>query len=504
MATSSFVGRRFHACRLLLSVTTVLAGGVAMPALAQLVTPAPIRQSVDGNGVDLFLGTVNVDGPKLTLGQEDPQGLTYYQLTRGNGWTDNTVASLILNSNVITVSLGGVSDGFYNSTSGSYLPTQGNGAKLTFNSGTNVYTYTRADGTVIHFDKNRASPAPYQAGEGRVTDITRPSGAKLTFTYTSGQYCSKSKPGSDGDICIQIATAYRIATVRSNYGYQLAFNYSTDTLDDTTELDYSVVAAWSTVSGVTASNLAAASNASKPTQTIGSAYENGAAYFVVTDALGRATKYRTGAMPVLGITLPGSGSEDVTFAFDGSGKVSGVTTPAGTTTYSFSDANGIRTTNVTDAASNRTTYTFDIASQRMKAIVDAVGNATNDPDHHKTSLDYDSVGRVIRITQPEGNYTQLTYQSSDRDNVTETRVVSKTPGTPPDIVTTATFPATCDNPVTCNKPITTTDARGAVTSYTYDPTHGGVTSVTQPAPSAGAVRWKIGRASCRERVYSGV
>jgi RHS repeat-associated protein len=54
-----------------------------------------------------------------------------------------------------------------------------------------------------------------------------------------------------------------------------------------------------------------------------------------------------------------------------------------------------------------------------------------------------------------------------------------------DIVATAVFPATCTNPKTCNKPTSTTDARGNVTDYTYDATHGGVLTATSPATASG-------------------
>ncbi|NWO67906.1 RHS repeat protein, partial [Escherichia coli] len=46
-----------------------------------------------------------------------------------------------------------------------------------------------------------------------------------------------------------------------------------------------------------------------------------------------------------------------------------------------------------------------------------------DPLSRTTSWQYDASGRVTRITQPEGNYTQLTYDS--RGNVTEKRAVAK-------------------------------------------------------------------------------
>ena len=40
----------------------------------------------------------------------------------------------------------------------------------------------------------------------------------------------------------------------------------------------------------------------------------------------------------------------------------------------------------------------------------------------------------------------------------------------------------------CNKPNFTIDAKGNQTDYAYDTTHGGVTTVSLPAPSSGAAR----------------
>ena len=55
------------ACALL--CTTALATA-ALPnvAAAQTAQAAPVRQSIDGNGVDLFRGTVNLDSPSLRIG----------------------------------------------------------------------------------------------------------------------------------------------------------------------------------------------------------------------------------------------------------------------------------------------------------------------------------------------------------------------------------------------------------------------------------------------------
>jgi hypothetical protein len=45
----------------------------------------------------------------------------------------------------------------------------------------------------------------------------------------------------------------------------------------------------------------------------------------------------------------------------------------------------------------------------------------------------------------------------------------------------AVYPTTCTDMVTCNKPTAITDANGNTSTFTYDPVHGGVLTVTGPA-----------------------
>jgi RHS repeat-associated protein len=464
------------------AVMMLALAGLAAPAGAQLAPPAPVRQNVDGNGVDLFLGTMNVDAPALTIGQGEPQGLAYYKLWRGSGWADNVVAALNKNSagTLMTVSLGGFSDQFTISGT-TYAATQGNGATLTYNGTTKVYTYTRADGTVVHFDQNRATPAPYYADEGRPTDITWPSGAKLTFTYDSLYYCSAGKPGGGGYICTRHSYAYRIARAQNNYGYKLSFNYGEinpfDPDDPNDPPDFTI---WSSAISATVTNLAIASGATMPTQSFFYSTSGGATYYNVQDALGRTTQYRM-AGRLMGIKRHGSANEDITVGYTLFGtinKVTSIATQAGTTGYAYSDAGNERTTTVTDPLSHVWTYKFDIALQRMTYMTD--------PLNRTTHWEYDASGRVTKITQPEGNYTQFTYDG--RGNITQTRIVPKTGTGPGDIVTSAAYDATCGNPKTCNQPNSTTDARSKVTDYTYDGTHGGVLTATLPAATSGGTR----------------
>jgi len=166
--------------------------------------------------------------------------------------------------------------------------------------------------------------------------------------------------------------------------------------------------------------------------------------------------------------------------------VQSVTNPVGTTTYSYADASGVRTTTVTDPGGHATVYTFDIASNRMLS-------ATN-PLSKTTSWQYDASGRVTRATAPEGNYTQYTYDG--RGNITETRNVAKSVSGLTDIVTTANYDATCTNAATCNQPNWTKDAKGNQTDYTYDPTTGNVLTVTSPA-ATGGVQLLTGTSTCQ-------
>jgi RHS repeat-associated protein len=162
----------------------------------------------------------------------------------------------------------------------------------------------------------------------------------------------------------------------------------------------------------------------------------------------------------------------------GSKKVSSIVTPSGTWNYAYSDVGSVRTLTITDP----------MAHQRVVVSSLTTGLITSDTNENgrTTSFLYDAAGRVARITHPETNYTQLTYDA--RGNVTERRVVAKAGTGLADIVTMASFPATCTNLVICNRPSTTTDAMSRTTDYSYDPVHGGVLTVTAPAPASGGTR----------------
>lgn len=393
-------------------------------AHAQTVSPAPVRSSVDAYGVDLFSGALSVDAPSMVLGGNG-NSLSYNRWNKGSGWSDNTIAFMNLSGSVMTVAIGPVSDTF--TVSGStYTPTEANGSTLSYNSTTKVFTYTRSDGTVAHFDQTRSNQwAPY-GNSGMITDIIEANGENLTFAYNSITYCKSWKPTSGDDICLTTATAYRLGSVTSNYGYQLsptydpAFDYVYDPFSPSTQPDFT---AWFSVKGMNGLNRASSSTTVLISQGFGPV--SGA--YVVTDAMSRQTKYRTDASGhIVGITRTGATSEDITFAY-ASNRVASVTTPKGTSSYSYSDVGSVRTVTVTDPQSHTTTYAFDIPTQRMTSVTNPLGKTT--------SFAYDASARMTRVTQPEGNY--VNYILDSRGNATEERHVSKTSGTPADIVLTA-------------------------------------------------------------------
>jgi len=105
MTNSTQVERaRLRARRALLAVSTILCSGLAVPAYAQVAAPSPVRSDIDANGVDLFLGTANVDGPTLSVGDGQKHGITWRKFVRGvKGWGDSLTATLTVRGTTVYV-----------------------------------------------------------------------------------------------------------------------------------------------------------------------------------------------------------------------------------------------------------------------------------------------------------------------------------------------------------------------------------------------------------------
>lgn len=437
-------------------------------ASAQSVPPPATQYSIDANGVDLVTAALHVTSPSISIGQTGQGGLSYAREYDSGiqDWRDNLTGTINVSGATYTVTLMGASETFTLS-GGVFTSTEGRGGTLLLAS--NTYTYTTSSGVVALYDKNLASSQPTQANEGRVTQMTAPSGERLTFTYT--ELRTPALPASPTFL------AHRLQSVTNNFGYQLSFEYQTSTADATglnlikaTAINNAVEYCAPTANGCSLTNawpyLSFGIEGTLPTPTART----------VTNALGQTTRYALSSGRVTGIRLPSSVSDDVTIGYTGSTtNVQSISSAAGTWTYSFA-WNATTYATVTDPIQNVRTFTSNPTTNRVLSYYNGI--------YMESQYTYDAQGRLTRATELDGSYTNYTYDA--RGNVTETRQVGDTGSGVADIVTTATYPASCTNPVTCNLPTSTTDARGFRTDYTYNATHGGVETVTAPAPSGAA------------------
>jgi RHS repeat-associated protein len=434
---------------------------LASPAVAQQATtvPFPVRQYTDENGVDLLSGSFTIVPPSISIG-DDQMGLNFLRRVRTSVFRDNMAWNIAINGSTYTVAVPTGSDAFTLSGS-TFTPIENNGSSLTYNSGTSTYTYTTRDGTVASFVQRPFSFFFGNATNLSANTITYPNGKILTFYYLEGSYVDAHGTTRFGR---------RLQAVTSNTGYMIHPAYASDTPSPTL--------LWSQMNSVKALNTSvdtcspndlSCPETGRPTlnMTTGS----------YTDSEGRVTQFTVSGGNVVGVKLPGSASNDISVSYT-SAKVTSITRFGVTTTYAYSDVSGIRTVTVTRPGGSTRVATFNLAKNIMLTDQNELGKTT--------SYEYDSNNRPTRVTQPEGNYTQITYGT--RGNITEQRNVAKSGSGLSDIVATASYDTTCANVKTCNQPNWTKDALNNQTDYIYDSTHGGMLTMTEPAPTIGAVR----------------
>lgn len=261
----------------------------------------------------------------------------------------------------------------------------------------------------------------------------------------------------------------------SSYGFSFTYEFSGLFLN-------APPAGWYVRTGATFSDRAQDMDpADKPTATYDSPASN---IDEITTASGEAWRFtrQSGYNRIIGIRRPGATSDTTTIAYDTSGKVTSVTEDGVTKTYDWGTSGGNTVVDTTEAG----TDTGQAVSNPAVGQPTTVTNGTS----QTVTYQYDANNRRTRTTMPEGNYVQTTYDA--RGNVTETRAVAKSGSGLADVVTTANFDASCTNVAKCNKPNWTQDALGNRTNYTYDTTHGQVTKVQLPSPTADAAGTETG------------
>ena len=469
--------------RLALCVSTGLAGSWCVPALAQSTdtTPPPSRYVVDANGVNMASGNQWGISKELSIGSGEGELALYVARGTtggGDGYSLDVMLSGSTWSATVFGSSGKVSKTFSKSGS-TFTSLTGDGSTLVDTG--SAYVLTVADGTVFTYGNRNQASSDGIFRKARITQIDSPDRTQIKLAYQQVTYCSNLLDNCSGGTYI---TKIRLQGVTNSFGYQLHYNYSTNTADTPTK-----GAKWDQLVSATALNMAvdacdpAASTCSYSQSWPSTAYSTVASgndtILTVTDALGRAAQYTNGFDASGGYykaRRPSSSSDNLTVRIDAAGRVTSLTRDGFTWAYQFY-LNG---TTMSAARTDANGKVYTVISDTSVGLPTSVTDEMN----HTTSYTYNPAnGRLTRATMPEGNYVQYTYDT--RGNVVEERHVSKTPGTPADVVLTAGYPPSCGNALTCNKPDWTKDALGHQADYTYDPTHGGVAIVTAPADGAG-------------------
>ncbi|MBO6764517.1 RHS repeat-associated core domain-containing protein [Maricaulis sp.] len=451
----------------------------AAPSLAQGGAALPlVYPAVDGNGVNLPSGTPVVSSPGISIGDPANGGLSYSQNYVGNDWHHSVMGGIASNGSTVIVTLHSSAETF--TVSGTtYTPETPSGSTLV-QSGT-TYTYTTADGTVVTYQhQDIGHQAFYGADRAVVRSIAFPNGEEWTYHYSVAfekTYCG-------GLPCIDPDHGYsRLQAVTTNRGYQLHISYALDGGSifpaETVYWARPIRAVLFNMAEEYCAPIASTCSFSQdwPSLSIGLSGND----WLYTDSESRVTRFvRDGSGRVTGIRFPGSAANDITYSYT-SGRVSSVTANGLSTSYTYADSGGTRTTTVNSpGAAGNTKVESSLSTGQITAV--------ERPSGDRTEYTYNSSRQLTRITAPEGNYVSYGYDS--RGNVTSVVEHAKS-GLATVTRMTASYPASCSNPVTCNQPSWVKDGAGNQTDFTYDSTHGGVLTVTQPAPAGGLARPQV-------------
>ncbi|MBN8553352.1 MAG: RHS repeat-associated core domain-containing protein [Caulobacterales bacterium] len=462
-----------------LLIAFVLTLGLTTPALAQQPIP-PTHYSTDERGVDLTNGGYFPFVTEVVIGQPGAGGLVYGRSHIGTAWRDYLVGTINIEPGVFlgtyTVSVGPYSDAFYgrgDPSNPTFYPNIMNGSSLSWNSSADVYTYTSSTGVVALFSGALADRAtPYTANGALVTSITSPDGEVLTYSYVTADLCANAA-------CSSTTPAARLQSVTNTLGYQIKYDYNSESTV------FAQRSRWMSVARVTGLNRGVdycADTAPSCTYTetwpsISYPEDTDPLSSTTVDEMNRTTLYRNNAAGrITGIRLPGSASDNVTIAYGSDGMVDSVTSAGGTWTYDF-----------TSAGSDMVAEVDGPNGQGLRTLSEnGMVQSYYDVNNNLTVVLWWAPGQPWRIDYPTGDSVQYTYDG--RGNVTEVRQIPASGSGLADIVTTATYAASCTNPVICNLPTQTTDARGQVTDYVWNATHGGLVSVTRPPLLTGTDR----------------
>jgi len=455
--------------------------GLSNGALAQESIQPPKHSAVDENGVDLIGGGLSFAQPVNSVGPEALGSLAEIRtfqrdLNRSSmfsyikllpyseaGTTDpNVLSQPGANEDLkeTTVSFMSSTEKFKGVPTTGTFPVDDEPTANTLDYDGTSIVYTLKDGTVARFETVSLAWTNPMPVYGKLLSVTYPTGEVLTFTYgpLTGWFPS----------WIQ---------VESSLGYAMAGTYNFSTGD------------WSPVAANLIEASCSAGSCTGPTfataQTLGKSSTRSSANGVtITTAAGITKSYTSGWFQ------DNYGNVNI--------RVTSVTSGGATWTYSYVETldppdspwiiernpqkpDGILTTTRTDPLGRTRVVKSRLSTQKIISDTDALGKTTTfqySNDWYKTGT-----GVLYQVTYPEGN--RVRWGADNRNNITEKWSEPKPGSGLSATIERASYPFECTNLKTCNKPEWIEDARGNRTDFTYDPTHGGVLTVTSPAQANG-------------------
>lgn len=444
-------------------------------AFAQTQPTPPQRYTLDERGVDLVTGQFNHVTQEVVIGDPAQGGLVYGRVALNQGWRDLAIGGVTCSNTQCVVSYEGVSE-IFNIDGQTYVPLVENGATLVRNSG--AYVHTSRDGTVATMT-DRAASAPYSE-ESLLSSIVRPDGGTRTFNYKTSQPCGATCPPG---------TAMRLQSVQSNRGYQIHYEYEANNFDPNNGLFFKVKRVVGINSAVQYCSPTADSCPSTGENWPSVAYSyasdgSNGSFETATDQLGRQTRYHLDIQGQLdAIRLPGRQTDQIA-VLRTNGQVTQAFGPTGAWAYGYS-GNLTTANNISYGPQGQQTQVQAERATLLPTLVTQVYDDGSGLGQFRSwQYQYTVENQLSLIVEPEGNATLIEYDA--RGNATQ--VTQRSKDQQQTIVSSATYAADCQNPKICNQPTSTTDGRGNTTEYTYDPNHGGLTSVTQPAPTPGGIR----------------
>jgi len=446
------------------AVATVLLYGIALTSTASaqgpLAPPFPVHSSIDRNGVDLNSGTFTYKSAPISVG-DGSLGISQSYL--GRGYRDNLVGTMTGDFVSVTVSVGGESTLFYTFQGGDPTTMGASPAKLKYNSTTKLYTYTAPDGSIAIFDTQLTNMLGVRSETALIKSLRKPNG--LTYTY----YYRPDKT---------------LSAVVTSSGYMIKYSYGANGLSSVTALNLSVDACDPTANSCTYSR-------AWPSKTYsGNIWASGS--FTETDATGGITTYTLvptvdGTPEISNIVSPLGGVTAIarSFLYEWPSVVSSVTSGGNTWGYGYTVIpwNGQDSYTFTGISAGNASGAWHYSSRDPNCGM-ITSYQTGD---YSESYTLNTPCLYKRVTYATGKYIEYTYDSIGR--VTDIGEFAAGGG---QYNSTFTYDPACPaTSVACNSPIAVTDKRGNTSTFTYDPTHGGVLTATAPAPTAGAVQPQV-------------